>query len=263
MNDINYDDFKEEFQNYVNNKKDINTKKINSIIDKIKCLVCLDTKYLWKERNFFSTFDNQGSYEVTNCHNCEDGEFSYYSHTNFIKENKVKVLEFPHPSFEQILEEIKHMNILEEKIDENIPLWYMFKDEKISREIDDKTAEIDIAKLSMDIFNMIQIHAGNVAGIPSLLKSIEMKLNYLVSKEKGTNEWYEEIKNGDETIYILFNLEKETIKNTGGFSFFSFNFTNTKQRLDIRFTLANPKNKNAQNKIDELIALKVQIDEIN
>jgi len=260
---ISYEEFKESFMNYVKENTDnkhitlAKSKHITEVCNRIECLVCLDTMSLWKYRNFFSTFDLQGKYEIVNCHNCSDGKVSSYSDTNVIKENKIKVLPFPCGSFQSMLYELEKMPLPKEEVDESIPLWHLCKDENLSRTIHKKSAEVDILNLSEDITNLLQIHVGNLLQMPSLISNLDMKFSFSNSVEKTKNQWYEEINDVDgKTIYIMFRLEKEVIGYKGHFSLFRFTGKSSKQLYSVRITILKPKNKMAQKSCDELINFK-------
>jgi len=247
-----HEKFKNSFMDYVNDEtylKKLTLKKEKIVFDNcksVKCFVCLDTKYLWNARNFFSSFDKKGNYEILNCYNCGDGEVSYFSPTNHILENKIRIFQYPVPQFKDILKEL-------ERKEEELALWSLFKGGKLCRTIREFTAIVDIEKLSSDISNLIQSHIGNLVSITTLVKSLEAKLTCSYDEETSNNEWCEQIDDSDGKIYIIFKLEKGFIQVSYDCGLLRLAGSTTEQSFHVKFTILKPKNKIAEKKCDEII----------
>lgn len=238
---------------YSNNDKMIPNKKVD-ILDNCKsinCFICLDTQKLWKNRNYFSTFDKQGKYEIVKCYNCSDGLHVKYIPTNFILDNDIKIFQYPYPSFTDIINEL-------EKTDESIPLWNGCKYRKVTRIISEKRLNIDIEKLTLDISNLIQIHLGNVLSLSNFITSLDTNLSSFYYDEDNNNKWFEEIDDKDHKIFIFFILEKKFTKVNYDCGLLRLSGMMTEKIFNIRYMISNPKNKCAEKKLNQFMNMNIQ-----
>jgi len=232
--------------NYKNKKMDIidHCKSIN-------CFICLDTQKLWKNRNYFSTFDKKGKYEIVKCYNCSDGLHLKYIPTNFILDNDIKLFQYPCPSFIDIINEL-------EKTDEKIPLWNGCKYRKVTRIISEKRLNIDIEKLTLDISNLIQMHIGNALSLSNFITSLDTNLFSFYYDEESSNKWFEEIDDKDHKIFIFFILEKKFTQINYDCGLLRLSGIMSEKIFNIRYMISNPKNKCAEKTMHQFMNMNIQ-----
>ena len=65
-------------------------------LEQIKCIKCLDTKLLWKDRTNlpFSSWDLRGSYDYINCNICSNGSWNHCSHNNNEKVSNILIFHY-------------------------------------------------------------------------------------------------------------------------------------------------------------------------
>jgi len=249
---INHEEFKKSFVEYLyeqHKKKTIPSKKLTHIVDrckKIKCFICLDTKKLWKHRNFIQTFDNKGRYEIVNCFHCtQEVRHPEYYDSNFVIENGIRICKYPGPSFIDIQHEL-------EKIDEHfLEQWYFVEYRKTSRLIKETNANVDIKNLATDVYDLIAAYIGDVTSIAHLLENIKVKLTYLYVEESSKHKWYEQIDGIHGKLYIMFQLENEISQINYDCGILRLNASEKNQLFNVGITVVKPKNKFAERKCDE------------
>lgn len=241
-------------------------------LEKIKCIKCLDTKLLWKDRDNlpFSAWDGRGNYDYINCTSCSDGGWNHCSHINTEKMGNKLILHYnethwdsrysilrnfaiDNDEIKRIAHETINSMTLEKKIEtiDNNAQWELCKSHIVSSK--EKTLEMSIngSDLVKIVTGIVEASFGNIFCLAGLAKELNLSLSH---KVKSQNEEDRIVKNKDNKyLFIKVVLSKED-KKVGHI----IKYSKTKMNHEIYVSLLVPKNKKAQEICDNLMNNKAE-----
>lgn len=241
-------------------------------LTKIKCMRCLDTKLLWKNRDGlpFSSWDGRGTYDFINCTECGDGSWNHCSHNNTEKVGGLLVMYYNDEHWDSRYSTLRNYAInndeirelaqkminsmtLEKKIEtlDNEAKWELCKSHNVSSK--EKTLEMSVngAELVKIVTGIVEASFGNVFCLASLAKEIDFSLTHKVLNQDEEDRI---IKNKDNKyLFIKVALKKEE-KKTG----LLVKYSKTRLNHEILVNLLVPKNKKAQDICDNLMNVKAK-----
>ena len=243
----------------------------------INCLGCMDTgKILLESESFFG-----GTYEEFTCPACSKSQTKIRLDSHHqICHALVNGRQVPYNGgnktvgYSRIIElyniykkDYEKIDILQEQNDKltaienekKKPLWDFMDSKELQKEITNIDINVDISKLVEDVNNMLLISAGNLLSLPSLLKGLNLNLQYYWANESSTNSSFYKTKDETgETIYIKFEYNKTVTEKKGGIGLFRMNGKSKKEYLSVIYFIAKPKNDAAESICSDLMNITIQ-----
>jgi len=139
--------------------------------------------------------------------------------------------------------------------DDKKPKWGPNKFDELEREITSVDINIDIKQLVENIANCIQVAAGNMASIPSLVNGLDMSLRLCMSNSR-TRSYMTDLLKDDKTgndVYVRIDYRKVEKEKDADVGLFSFSANKKKETLYISYLVLKPLNQAAVSRCTEIV----------
>ena len=202
-----------------------------------------------------SSLDCKGSFDLIKCDLCSDG--SIIRPTKYFRERRnYKTLRYAKMlHLEDITSELYSLS-LENEVGE--PEWEFAENESFSHKISHTSVDVDIKGVIDTLQKMITDYFADPTALSSFIETLQIKLKNFYSSSKAKKEVYKKVDKHGETTFILFNLEKETKKNSGSSIVFNFSFQKDSEMIAIHLMCIQPKNRIAEKICTDLMNKKVK-----
>jgi hypothetical protein len=252
----NHTELKNAFFNHINmvilNTNERKADLIETYSKNIICLKCFDSKLLFRERKHlpYSALDLEGLYDVITCDVCDNGNFLYVTN-DFNEKVKGKKVRYAnrYANLEEIAQEIYHL-ALEKEIP--IPDWAFMEEESYQQKMTQTNVDVDIKEAVEMVESMVKAYFADPTALASFLTDIQVKFKSFCSTSKTKKVICRKV----DDIFILFDIEKESKKKTGGLNLFSFG--SQTEALNIHLVSMKPNNKAAEQICTDLINKKIK-----
>ena len=265
---INKEELRAAFLEYIKNeiqpKNEKKAERILEIANNLQCFKCFDIQRLITERRYLplSSLDCNGSFDLICCDFCSDG--SIIKPTKYFRERRnFKTLRYAKMyHMEDIASELYFLS-LENEIGE--PDWEFAENESFSHKISSISLDVDIKEVVSTIQSMITNYFTDPSSLTSFMETLQVKIKNFYSTSRAKKEICKKVEKNGETTYILFDLEKESKKNSGSMNFMNFSIDKKSETITTNLMCIQPKNRIAEQICNKMMNKKVKnmVDTIN
>lgn len=248
-------------------------------LSNVKCLKCLDTKIVWKERDnvHWARLDGKGDYELLNCPQCSDGKWIQTSWTNMHAINNIPIFHIDHDNMNgiykvSVLKKIIVHRIIKDHQDQQLrikqekeerkddakplPLWDYYKEGAIKT--DNKYADVyeEMDMIIQKLCTEIAFASGNVPEMIDWLNQIIGDIKSSLSYEGRIKKEWKEIPSTSgrfKTTYVYLKIKYQK----RGKYFFCIDCT--EKQFIVEYMILKPRNIAAKHVCDSKLAERVNI----